>query len=274
MSVRSEPRHKPAPAVTLPSPRSVRAVDGLTSVTGILAFFACWELVVRGLGIPQSFLPAPSAIVAHIADHLALFWRASQYSLSLAVKGYLLATLVGVATGSLFVRSEQLETALFPFFVASQAVPIIAFSAVLVLWFGNGPASKVIVSFYLTFFPVVVNTVKGLRSSDAEAVRLMQSFGASWWTILWKLRFWSALPSIFVALRIGTSTSLIGAIVGEWFGDIHGLGAILLYAMYSEDTVRLWAGVLSAATVGLAFYAVPTTIERSMWWHRVTRPRR
>ena len=166
--------------------------------------------------------------------------------------------------GVIFFRAPKLRDMLFPLFVVSQTIPVIAFGALVVLWFGNTLLAKAVIAFYLTFFPVTVNTLLGLESVDPRQIDLLRSFGASRQSLLWRLQLPTALPQIFVALRLGASLSLVGAIVGEWFGDTTGLGVLLLQAMYNENVVGLWAAILCAAVLGTGFYAVVSGLERRL----------
>jgi len=233
----------------------------------VVAVLLTWEVAVRLLGVSSRVLPPPSAIAVQLMQIPGVVFTAAGYTVTSAVLGYLAAAAVGIALAVMLAHVPLLERSLLPFFVASQAVPVIAFSAIVILWAGNGPLSKIAIAFYLSFFPVTVGTVRGLQASDPMAVALLRTFGARTWTILWKLRFPTALPYLFVALRIGTTTALIGAIVGEWFGDNRGLGTLILHALYTEDTVRLWCGIVACAVVGAAFYAVVAALERRLvWW--------
>jgi NitT/TauT family transport system permease protein len=160
-----------------------------------------------------------------------------------------------------------LERMFFPYFVASQAVPIIAFGALVIMWFGNGLAAKAFVALYLTFFPVAVNTLRGLRSVDPRQVDLLRTFGASSTTIFLKLQFPGALPSIFTAVRLGASLGLVGAIVGEWFGAQSGLGAILLLSMFNYQVADLWAAIVLTGIAGTLLFGVVVLLERQLaWW--------
>jgi NitT/TauT family transport system permease protein len=228
---------------------------------------AAWEAAVRLLGVSKFILPAPFLVFAEAAQLAGLLTASALYTMSTALQGYLLAVVVGLALAILFEWSPVLERGLFPFFVASQAVPVIAFSAVVILWLGNGPLSKVAIAFYLSFFPITVSVVKGLQSCDPMSVALLRTFGARPWQVLWKLRLPVMLPFLFVALRVATTTALIGAIVGEWFGDNRGIGTFILQALFAEDTVRLWCGILACAVMGTLFYGAVALIERAvLWW--------
>lgn len=245
--------------------RSVHSfVNGVGS---LLAVILAWEAAVRLSGVSSRLLPAPSVIGVHLLEIRGVVTAAAGYTVSLALQGYLSAAVIGIALAVVLAHSTTLERGLLPFFVGSQAVPVIAFSAIVILWLGNGPLSKIAIAFYLSFFPITVSVVKGLHSCDPMTVDLMRTFGAGRWQVLWKLRLPAALPFLFVALRVTTTTALIGAIVGEWFGDNRGIGTLILQALYTEDTVRLWCGIVACAVVGTVFYGFVAACERwVLWW--------
>jgi NitT/TauT family transport system permease protein len=144
---------------------------------------------------------------------------------------------------------------------------VIAFGALVVMWLGNGIWSKVAIAMYLTAFPVTVNTCRGMQAVDPQRVALLRSFGAGPWALFWRLRVPYALPSIAAALKLGISLGLIGAIVGEWFGDTVGLGIMLLQAMYNENLPRMWSLILVCGAIGILLYAAFEAIERRwIWW--------
>ena len=128
----------------------------------------------------------------------------------------------------------------------------------------NTILAKAMIAFYLTFFPVTVNTLNGLEAVDRRQEDLLRSFGASRWQLLWQLQLPAALPQIFVALRLACTLSLLGAIAGEWFGDTVGLGVLLLQAMYNENAAGLWAALLLCGLMGTLFYGVVAWVERRL----------
>jgi NitT/TauT family transport system permease protein len=178
--------------------------------------------------------------------------------------GFAAGSAFGVLTGIAFFRLRALREMLFPIFVVSQTIPVIAFGALVVLWFGNTLLAKAVIAFYLTFFPVTVNTLLGLETVDPQQIALMRSFGASRRQLLLRLQLPTALPHLFVALRLASSLSLVGAMVGEWFGDTTGLGVLLLQAMFTENVVAIWGALLAAALLGTSFYAVVAAAERRL----------
>lgn len=230
----------------------------------VLAVGIVWEAAVVLLSIQAHYLPRLSLVLQAIAATPDAYWSGFLRTLSEALMGFSAGAVFGVGIGILFYRAPVLRDMVFPLFIVSQTIPVIAFGALVVLWFGNTMLAKAIIAFYVTFFPVTVNTLVGLRSVDPRQVALMRSFGATRGQLMRQLQFPTALPQIFVALRLGASLSLVGAIVGEWFGDTTGLGVLLLQAMFNENAVGLWAALLCCAVLGTLFYGVVAFIERRL----------
>lgn len=182
-----------------------------------------------------------------------------------AILGFVSGGLLGFVLGTLFAHFAPLERGLLPYVVASQTVPILAIAPMVVIWLGAGPQAVAVISAYLTFFPVTINTLRGLRSPHPNTLELMRSYAASPWAIMWKVRFPAALPYIFTALKVSATASVVGAIIGELpssMGD--GLGRAILdfssdYSLIS--TPKLWATILIAASVGILSFLVVSLIE-------------
>jgi NitT/TauT family transport system permease protein len=238
------------------------AMAALRLLGGVILAGLVWEAAVVGFGIRPHLLPRLSEILAAIAFTPGAYWAGLQRTAAETLIGFAAGTAVGIMNGLIFFRAPLLRDMLLPVFIVSQTIPVIAFGALVVMWFGNTLFAKAVIAFYLTFFPVTVNTLLGLNSVDPRQVALLRSFGASPRQILFRLQLPMALPQIFVALRLGASLSLVGAIVGEWFGDNTGIGVLLLQAMYNESVVALWAAILCAALLGTGFYALVAWAER------------
>lgn len=228
---------------------------------------AVWEGAVVAFDISPYYLPKLSTIVAAMLQAPDAYVAGFVRTLSETLLGYVSGAIVGVAIGVVFRQWRTLREVVFPIFVISQTIPVIAFGAVVVLWFGNTILAKAVIAFYLTFFPVAVNTLNGLESVDKRQEDLLRSFGASRWQLLWRLQLPTALPQIFVALRLACTLSLLGAIAGEWFGDTVGIGVLLLQAMYNEQVIALWGAILTAGFLGTSFFGVVALIEkRVVFW--------
>ena len=201
----------------------------------------------------------PFLLVRILAD-------AGLYTWGEALFGFIFGAVLGLVLGTLFAHSPLMERGLLPYVVASQTVPILAIAPMVVIWLGASPTSVSVISAYLTFFPVTINTLRGLQSPNPMQVDLMRSYAASRWTILWKLRFPAALPYIFTALKVSATASVVGAIIGELPSGIgDGLGRAILdfssdYSLIS--TPKLWASIVMAATVGIVFFVIVSLIER------------
>ncbi|WFU06923.1 ABC transporter permease (plasmid) [Rhizobium sp. CB3171] len=184
-----------------------------------------------------------------------------------ALLGFGLAAGAGVIWGTLFAKVGLLERAVLPLFVALQTIPVVAFGAIVVIWFGNTLLAKVFISFFLAFFPISVNTLQGLKAVNAQRIDLFRSFGASSCKTYRSVELPAALPNIAVGLKTGVSLALVGAIVGEWFGDTTGLGVMLLQALYFEDVLRTWVLIITTGLVGGTFYGLIALFERNfIWW--------
>jgi NitT/TauT family transport system permease protein len=192
--------------------------------------------------------------------------NAGLYTWQEALFGFTFGASLGFILGTLFAHSRLLERGLLPYVVASQTVPILAIAPMVVIWLGAGPLSVAVIAAYITFFPVTINTMRGLQSPNPMAVELMHSYAASQWEIMWKLRFPAALPYIFTALKVSATASVVGAIIGELPSSIRdGLGRAILdfssdYSLIS--TPKLWAAIIMAALIGITFFIIVSVIER------------
>ncbi len=197
---------------------------------------------------------------------LTILIDAGIYTFSEAIFGFLFGALLGFFLGIVFAHSRLMERGLLPYVVASQTVPILAIAPMVVIWLGAGQLSVAVIAAYLTFFPVTINTLRGLQSPAAAQIELMRSYAANRWTILWKLRLPAALPYIFTALKVSATASVVGAIIGELPSGIgDGLGRAILdfssdYSLIS--TPKLWASIVTAAAVGIIFFISVSLAER------------
>ena len=190
-----------------------------------------------------------------------------------AAIGFGLGALIGIGLAAVFIHNALLERAFVPYVVASQTIPIVALAPMIIFFVGNDVLAVVVVATYLTFFPVTIAMIRGLRSPDPRALELMRSYAASRRTILWKLRLPASVPYLFTALKIAATASIVGAIVGEGPGGIqNGLGrAILDYNQtYITGPERLWATILITSLLGITFYLLVRGAE--VWYLRGRSP--
>lgn len=242
---------------------AVAAIFGLTVL-------AVWELAVRGLQVPGVILPPPSAIAARFAAEVPTLWADfRQTFLKGALRGYAIGCTSAIAVAIAVDRSPFLQRGLLPVGSFMAALPIVGTAPILVMWFGFDWQSKAAVVVVMVFFPVLVNTVAGLKASEAMQRDLMASWSASYWQGLVKLRLPAALPFIFNGLKIATTLALIGAIVAEFFGSpIVGMGFRITAEVGRLGLDMVWAEIAVAALAGSAFYGLIALIERRMtFWH-------
>ncbi|MCU0908363.1 MAG: ABC transporter permease [Rhodobacteraceae bacterium] len=242
-----------------------------------VAVLVLWEGLVRGLGVPQVILPAPSVIAGTIAGNLPLLWGDFvQTIVKGALSGYAIGCTAAVAVAVAIDRSPFLTRGLLPVGNFVAALPIVGIAPIMVTWFGFGWESKAAVVTAMVFFPVLVNMVAGLQAADTMQKDLMRTYAAGYWATLVKLRLPAALPFLFNGLKIATTLALIGAIVAEFFGSpTRGMGFRISTAVGSLALPMVWAQIAVAALAGTAFYGIVAAIEaRVTFWHPSQRGRR
>jgi putative hydroxymethylpyrimidine transport system permease protein len=236
----------------------------------LAAAVGVWELVVRAADVPDYLFPAPSAVAsAALGSDAGLLADATFVSLREIVLGYLLAVAVALLLAVLLHFSSALRQALLPILVLSQTVPTVLLAPILAILLGYGIGPKLIVVAIVCFFPIVVNAVDGLRSTDAELVRMMRTLDASRLSIFRRVEFPGALPAIFSGARIAATYAAVGAVFGEWAGSSAGLGFVILQAEPSLETARIFAAVLILSLIAVALYALVSLSERVLLpWQR------
>lgn len=243
----------------------------LLFVGGILL----WEWAVGALNITKFLLPRPSAIVTALvanwtSSRFPLFPAAVQ-TLKEAVLGLALGTVVGVVVAFAIARWATARSYLLPLAIAVNAIPLIAFAPLVNAWFGLlNETSKVVMAAILVFFPVMANVTRGLVQVDGGALELMRSYAAGQWTVLRKVRIPNALPYFFTAMKIATTLSLIGAVVGEYYGGQPTvLGRIIVQSASALRFDITWAAILLVAAAGIGMYLVTVLLERLVIpWHQ------
>lgn len=226
-------------------------------VTFVLANLV-WEALVRALALPAYLLPPPSAIATALARHTATLGRGVMITGKAALAGFALSTVVGIVAAVVISSARWVERALYPFTVFLQTVPLVAIAPLLVVWLGFGVTPVAVAAFIVSVFPVIVNTVTGMRSTDPALLDLFRLAGASRRDRLLKLRLPFALPSIFAGLKVAAGLAVIGAVVGEFVasyaGEDAGIGMLVLTYSREARTDRLFAAVGLASLLGLAIF--------------------
>ncbi len=232
----------------------------------LLAFLALWESAVRGLRIPPFILPPPSQVGAALyrgavsGIYLQNLW----ITLAETLLGFALGSIVAFVIGTALAASRTVEYFLYPYIVMFQSMPKVALAPLVVVWFGLGITSKVVSAALIAFFPLLVNTMVGLRSADEDRVDLMRSLAASQLQIFWMLRLPSALPFIMAGLEVAMVFALVGAIVAEFVGSEAGLGMLIQSRNFSMDVAGEFALLFILAVMGLALNVLLVSFRRRL----------
>ena len=230
-----------------------------------------WEAWVRAAGVPVYIVPAPSAVIARLAGDFGFFALHGGITLAEALAGFALGAGVAFIGATLMAHSRFLERSLLPIAVLVKVTPIVAVAPLFVIWFGFGSLPKVLIASLITFFPVLVNAMIGLRAVNPGALDIFRSLHASRTETYLKLRLPSSLPYLFAAFRISIPLSVIGAVVGEWFSGDRGLGSVIIVAHNNLDMPTLFSAILVLAFLGIALTILTAYAERkALFWHDST----
>jgi NitT/TauT family transport system permease protein len=280
----------PVPRRAVRSAQLLRAAGRAGAVVAVLlVMVGLWELyrwIWSSAGWSWPFV-VDSTSMPHVWTILKAFGQPAQvnqpalinillhkslFTAKEAVVGFGLGAVIGFAIGVVLVHSRLLQRAFLPYLVASQTIPILAIAPMVVVWVNpklppslQGWGAVAVIASYLTFFPVLINTLRGLQSADARALELMRTYAASRWSVLWKLRVPASLPYVFAALKLAATASVVGAIIGELPSGLQsGLGGAIINfnQYYSIEPQELWATNIVAAAVGIIFFLVVVGAEK------------
>jgi NitT/TauT family transport system permease protein len=221
-----------------------------------------WELAVQAFGIQKFLLPKPSEIATAFWDQRSILWPAGWYTFTEAFWGFVVGCSAGILFAFVLARFRAVGSALMPYFIAASAIPIIAFAPIANAWFGIEKGSKIFIAALLCFFPVLVNTLRGLTSVRPGQVELMRSYAAGNIAVFRRVRIPTSLPYLFAALKIASVLAMIGAIVGEYFGGSQeqlGIQIKNSAALFQFETA--WAAILVACILGIGFYLAVSVAE-------------
>ena len=228
----------------------------------ILLILAVWEGAVRLFEVERWLLPTPSAIGAELVESRGLLLRHTLTTLEEVLIGFTLALVVGMGAAMAIAYSRIVERAVYPYVIASQTVPIIAIAPLLLVWIGYGIWPKIIVVVLISFFPIVVNMVDGLKSVDPDMLNMMRSLGAGRRQIFTRVQVPSSLPFLFSGVRVAIPLSVIGAVIGEWVGASAGLGYLMTRSAPQFLTERVFASIFVLSVMGVALFALAVLVER------------
>jgi NitT/TauT family transport system permease protein len=261
------------PPATVLKPRrrfSETRLPWITTPLLLLLIVLGWHAYVKGSGISPFILPAPGDVWT---EWLALMtntrgWNHTYWTLYATLAGFFWAIVIGVGLGVMIARLRWLELTLNPFIIATQVIPKVALVPLFVVWFGFGVTSKVIVAAVLAFFPILTNTVLGVKSIDEGHRDVMMSLNATRWQVFRRLELPSALPYILTGLEVGIVLAIIGAIVGEYLGGNQGLGRMLIERMNAFEMDEMFAILIHMSIIGFVLYFSIGALRRLLVpWH-------
>ena len=271
----------PAPAEPLASApgaprRGIRVLPSVGTIVGAVApalvaaaiVLAGWEAWVRLRDVKEYLVPAPSAVARALAENPGRFAEAGSVSLFHALGGLAIGAGAAFLLAVVMAHSRPLERAFYPLAILVKVTPVVAVAPLFLIWFGFNAWPKLLVAALITFFPMLVNSVTGLRSVDPVAHDFLRALRASRWQVFWKLRLPASLPYVMAALRISVPLSLIGAVVAEWFSADSGVGQIIVIANGELDTPVMFGAISVLALIGVTLTGAVAYIERRvLFWH-------
>lgn len=236
----------------------------LPAILAAIGMILLWQAIIVFGEVPQYIAPSPTDVAAVFVERADMLWANFLPTLTEALAGFVVGNSVAVLLAIWFVHSPLAERAFYPIAVFINTIPIIAVAPILVLLLGNGYAPKIVIAALICFFPTLVNMVRGLKSVPPQMTELMRVLSASKYEVLFKVRLQSSLPYLFAALKIASTTCVIGAIVGEWIGSNYGLGALIIDATYNFRSSLLYATVFLGALLAVSFFVLTSIAERML----------
>lgn len=245
-----------------------KTLNAVLPLIAVVVALVAWAGAVKLFHIPDYLLPAPQDVVVRTVSDWQILVRHGVYTLTSVLTGFLASLAIGIPLAFAIVASRTIERIVMPFFVMSQTIPKVAIAPILVVWLGFGILPKIAIVFLISFFPIVVSTVAGLKSVESDMIDLVRSMGASMSRIMIRVRAPSALPHMFAGLKIAICLAVVGAVVGEFVGSDRGLGYLLLISTGSLDGTLIWAALFILIAIGMSLFAIVTKIERlTIPWH-------
>jgi ABC-type nitrate/sulfonate/bicarbonate transport system permease component len=254
-----------------PAARRARRRSRLILASVYLALLGGWWLLAEVKEAPDSVWPGPDAVARAIWDGREALIAHTRATLLEATFGFLAGGAFALALAVVGLRLRRVGDVLHRISLALYSLPLIALAPVLVIWFGAGMATKVIIAALASFFPVLVNASQALRGTDRRAVELMEIVGASPMTTFWRVRLPYALPAIVASFTIAAPAAVVGATLSEWVGAEEGLGLMILFSMFSFQVTDLWAAIVVTSLLSLAAYGLFAVLGRVLFpWHAST----
>nr|WP_306982643.1 ABC transporter permease [Alkalicoccobacillus murimartini] len=242
-------------------------------IIAFILFLTLWQVIPIVASIPHFILPKPTDVFQAAVSDWSILQAAIQVTVLESLIGFLLSAVIGISSSVLLASSKIIERSLYPYAIVLQSIPVVAVAPIIVIWFGAGFNSIVVISFLIGFFPVVSNTLMGLQSVDKQMDELFTLYRASRWQRMLRLRIPAAMPYMMAGLKVSCTLSIVGAIVGEYVAGIGGgnggLGYAITVAAIQVKTPFLFACGIAAAILGISFYLLVSLCARWMLgsWH-------
>jgi NitT/TauT family transport system permease protein len=262
-----------AEAIFLSAQRRAAWRRRLLPVAGLIVIVFAWWALVEFLDVKPFVAPSPQVVAVTLYERFGVLMTNLAPTALEAVLGFMLGNTTAILVATAFVHRRTVQETFFPIAVLFNSIPIVAQAPILILLLGNGIAPKVAIAAMICFFPTLVNMVRGLSAVNPQALELMHVLSANKREIFFKLRLKSSLPFLFSALKITASTSVIGAIVGEWIGSQTGLGALIIQATFNFDSALLYATVAVGSCFSITFFLCIVAAERAcIRWQPTAHP--
>ncbi len=234
----------------------------LYPAAAIALFLMIWHMVVVFFQLPSTFLPSPVAAFGKVFRSYDTFVFHALVTTAEIIGGFLLSVTIGVFTAFLMSWSRVMDRAISPILVFLQTVPYISVAPLLIIWFGFSLAPKIIVSFLMSYFPIVVSSVTGMKAVETDMIDLVRSMSGSKWQIFWKSRFPNSLPYFFGGAKVAVAFATSGAIVGEYVGSDRGLGYLIVLANSDTNSELLFGTVIVVSAIGVSFFWIIRWLEK------------
>lgn len=240
----------------------------------LIVLIAAWEIATAITKMPAYLLPSPSSIAVAIYQYSGILASSSVVTLTEIFAGFFLSILIAVPLAMLISYSDPVDRAIYPLIVGSQTIPKVAIAPLLLAAFGYGLGPKIAIVVLIAFFPIVINSVVGLRSASVEMLQLARSMGASPLQTFWRFRLPQALPSMFAGMKLASVLAVIGAIVAEFVGSNAGLGYMIMVAGSNFRMDQQFAAIVVLSAIGMIFFWSLNVLERRLLpWHASVRNR-
>jgi NitT/TauT family transport system permease protein len=231
-------------------------------LAGVAVILIVWQVYVHVFHVSRIVLPGPLDILWASVDNWKILLRETWPTMLESVLGFGLAVAIGIPVAVCVATSRILNLTLYPILIATQSVPKVAIAPIILVWFGLGLQSKLVIAFLVAFFPIVVDTAAGMRATPAGLLELARSLRASRFQIFTKVQFPAALPFIFAGAKVAVTLAVIGAVIGEFVGSMNGLGNLLLTANSQLDSPLAWAALVWLSVLGIVLFVAVVVAER------------